>query len=165
VQKVQNQNQIGWEAELGSFGSCPTGREILKAMPVERNGSQSSRGVWQICILLFGISWAGSSWSQSAILPPPNSVSPSERNTTPVATSTGFGETNADFSGEPAKLNTLSQWEGLTVRSISFAGIEPGRLNPQDFHLPQSAGAPLNREAIRKSLRQLFATGIFERES
>ena len=57
---------------------------------------------------------------------------------------------------------TLDQWLGLPVRHISFEGVDPSRLDPLPGHLAQAEGAPLKPEDVRKSLRQLFATGLFE---
>jgi len=48
------------------------------------------------------------------------------------------------------------------VRRISFEGVSLDRLVPLPGHLAQAVGAPLNREELKKSLRQLFATGLFE---
>jgi Outer membrane protein/protective antigen OMA87 len=53
-------------------------------------------------------------------------------------------------------------WEGLTVRNITFEGIPAGRLSPVPEQLPQQPGKPLNADDVRESLRQLFATGLFE---
>jgi outer membrane protein assembly complex protein YaeT len=50
----------------------------------------------------------------------------------------------------------------LPVRRISFEGVSLDRLVPLPGHLTQAVGAPLNREELKKSLRQLFATGLFE---
>jgi outer membrane protein insertion porin family len=58
--------------------------------------------------------------------------------------------------------SSLPQWEGLPVRRISFEGVSIDRLAPLPGHLPQAEGAPLNREDLRKSLRQLYSTGLFE---
>ena len=48
------------------------------------------------------------------------------------------------------------------MRRISFEGVSLDRLVPLPGHLAQAVGAPLNREELKKSLRQLFATGLFE---
>ena len=56
----------------------------------------------------------------------------------------------------------LGQWQGLPVRSISFEGVDPSRLDPLPGHLPQAEGAPLNPDDVRRSLRRLFSTGLFE---
>jgi outer membrane protein assembly complex protein YaeT len=56
----------------------------------------------------------------------------------------------------------LAQWKGLPVRHISFEGVSPERLAKSSGHLAQAEGVPLNREALKRSLRQLFSTGLFE---
>ncbi len=48
------------------------------------------------------------------------------------------------------------------MRRISFEGVAAGRLAPLPGHLAQAEGAPLNPENLKKSLRQLFATGLYE---
>jgi len=58
--------------------------------------------------------------------------------------------------------STLSQWEGLTVLHIGFEGVDASRLAPLAGHLAQAVGAALNRENVQKSLRQLFATGVYD---
>ena len=66
---------------------------------------------------------------------------------------------------DPAAQSTpdsLDAWEGLPVRHISVTGVSLDRLAPLPGNLAQSEGKPLSREAIRRSLRQLFATGLFE---
>jgi outer membrane protein assembly complex protein YaeT len=57
---------------------------------------------------------------------------------------------------------SLAQWTGLPVRRISFVGVDEDRLAPLPGHLAQAEGAPLSPEDLKKSLRQLFATGLFE---
>ena len=59
-------------------------------------------------------------------------------------------------------IDSLTQWEGLKVRRISFAGVSPDRLARVTGHLSQKEGEALNREVLERSLRQLFATGLFE---
>jgi outer membrane protein assembly factor BamA len=54
------------------------------------------------------------------------------------------------------------QLEGLTVRKISFEGVDPARLAPLPGQLPQAAGVPLSLEKLKSSLRELFATGQYE---
>jgi outer membrane protein assembly complex protein YaeT len=56
----------------------------------------------------------------------------------------------------------MAQWEGLPVRQIAFEGVAADRLAPLPDHLAQAEGKPLAREDVQKSLRQLFATGLFE---
>jgi outer membrane protein assembly complex protein YaeT len=68
----------------------------------------------------------------------------------------------AASSTAEAGADSLAQWEGLPVRRISFEGVAADRLAPLEGHLAQAAGKPLRREDLQKSLRQLFATGLFE---
>jgi outer membrane protein assembly complex protein YaeT len=58
--------------------------------------------------------------------------------------------------------DSIAQWEGLTVRSISFGDVSAGRLSYLQGHLAQGEGAPLNREKVAASLRQVFETGLFD---
>jgi outer membrane protein insertion porin family len=57
--------------------------------------------------------------------------------------------------------DSITPWEGLTVRAISFAGVSPERLSFLKGHLAQAEGAPLDREKVAASLRQIFETGLF----
>jgi outer membrane protein assembly complex protein YaeT len=50
----------------------------------------------------------------------------------------------------------------MPIRRISFEGVATDRLLSIPDHLSQSLGAPLNREFLQASLRQLFSTGLFE---
>ena len=66
-------------------------------------------------------------------------------------------------SSDPlAETDSLAKWEGLPVRKISFEGVAPDRLAPLPGHLAQAEGKPLDRDDLQKSLRQLFASGLFE---
>ncbi len=56
----------------------------------------------------------------------------------------------------------LEQWEGLRVARIAFAGVPASRLAPLPDRLAQLAGTPLRQEALRRSLRQLYSTGLYE---
>ena len=53
-------------------------------------------------------------------------------------------------------------WEGLPVRRISFEGVSAARLGPVAGHLAQNVGEPLIDENLKRSLRQLFATGLYD---
>ena len=60
-----------------------------------------------------------------------------------------------------ASAGVLEKWEGLPVRHISFKGIEAAKLAPLPDHLAQAVGKPLRQEQLTESLRQLFATGLY----
>jgi len=53
-------------------------------------------------------------------------------------------------------------WEGLPVVAISFQGIPDDRLAPLPGHLAQVEGAPLTADNVKKSLRQLYASGLYD---
>ncbi|MGA2206345.1 MAG: POTRA domain-containing protein [Terracidiphilus sp.] len=64
-------------------------------------------------------------------------------------------------SPDPAR-DSYREWEGLPVRRISFEGVPPDRLTPLPCHLAQAEGAPLTAENLQKSLRQLYASGLYD---
>ena len=70
----------------------------------------------------------------------------------------------ADRGRQAAELSlgTDHAWTGLTVRSISFEGVSADRLNKVAGSLPQAVGQPLNPDDLRRSLRTLFATGLYD---
>jgi outer membrane protein assembly complex protein YaeT len=109
------------------------------------------------CVLVFGLSGEIHGWSQNA----------AGRATVdhPAATSAAF-LSPAAVQGTPAPsesdADSLAPWEGLPVRRISFEGVAAARLAPLPSHLAQAEGTPLSREDLKKSLRQLFSTGLFE---
>jgi outer membrane protein assembly complex protein YaeT len=79
---------------------------------------------------------------------------------TPAAAASGAAISDvADSSG---LADSLAQWEGLPVRRISFEGVAASRLTPLPGHLAQVEGAPFRRDDLKRSLRQLFSTGLYE---
>jgi outer membrane protein assembly complex protein YaeT len=48
------------------------------------------------------------------------------------------------------------------VRSIEFQGVPADRLQPLAGQLPVAQGAPLTEENLKRSLRQLYATGLYD---
>jgi outer membrane protein assembly complex protein YaeT len=112
---------------------------VLKAKPAGQCGKRSWYGILLAGLLALGIPCGCSAWSQS------------------VASS---GE-----SAAPAILisvDSLARWEGLPVRRISFAGVSADRLVPLSGHLEQAEGAPLSGENLKRSLRRLYLTGLYE---
>ena len=65
-------------------------------------------------------------------------------------------------SNNSVSSDSVFQWEGLPVRQISFSGVPADRLTPLPGHLAQAEGSPLIAEDLKKSLRQLFATGLYD---
>src|SRR5271157_1956905 len=98
-------------------------------------------GILLACILVFGID----GWSQ-----------------TPAGEAIVESAAAAPAALSEVDAGPLDRWEGLTVRQISFQGVAAGRLAPLPGHLAQAEGAPLSRDNLKRSLRQLFATGLYE---
>jgi outer membrane protein assembly complex protein YaeT len=102
------------------------------------------RGILLISILAFGLCGASFLWSENR---------------------SGIDESDSSVAVDPVAQSTpdsLDAWDGLLVRHISVTGVSLDRIAPLPGTLIQSEGKPLSREAIRRSLRQLFATGLFE---
>jgi outer membrane protein insertion porin family len=70
------------------------------------------------------------------------------------------GSGGSSYSGVAG--DALAKWQGLPVHSIVFAGVSPGRLASLEGHLAQHTGAPLDGEKVAASLRQVYATGLFD---
>jgi outer membrane protein insertion porin family len=121
---------------------------VLKAGPARQYGSRPEYGILLAGLLVFGVPGGAGLWSQSG---------PSGE----AAGAVDASGAAADPAAE-APSDSLAQWEGLPVRRISFEGVSLDRLVPLPGHLAQAVGAPLNREELKKSLRELFATGLFE---
>jgi outer membrane protein assembly complex protein YaeT len=117
------------------------GDKVLRAKPAGQCGNRCGCGILLVC----GLAAAMSGWSQLSAV----SAAP-------------LGNAPANAVVSAAGSDSLEQWEGLPVRGISFQGVAPARLQHLESHLSQELGAPLNADDMRKSLRQLFATGLFE---
>ncbi|MGH9600319.1 MAG: POTRA domain-containing protein, partial [Terracidiphilus sp.] len=57
---------------------------------------------------------------------------------------------------------SLAQWAGVPVRRIAFEGVTAAELAPLPERLAQAVGKPLSRADLSESLRQLFATGLYD---
>ncbi len=133
------------------------GEEILREMPGSpvaglhrwgerlkwQGGKRSGHGIFLACLLAFGVFGEIDGWSES------------------LSNSDGIPAAETDPSAQPPS-DPLAKLEGLSVRSISFEGVSVERLVPLSGHLAQAEGVPLNPDALKKSLHQLFATGLFE---
>jgi outer membrane protein assembly complex protein YaeT len=71
------------------------------------------------------------------------------------------GNPPASLSPGPESDPTLS-FEGLPVVRISFEGVSADRLSPLTDHLAQAEGTPLTADNIKRSLRQLYASGLYD---
>ena len=58
--------------------------------------------------------------------------------------------------------DALFQWEGLKIVRLDFAGVPASRLHPLTEHLAVRADSPFHLDALRRSLRQLYATGLYD---
>jgi len=95
-------------------------------------------------------------WCQAPAATPASSQSAPAQEIAQSATSTGP-------STHPVPTpDSVLQWQGLPVRSIAFEGVPADRLEPLAGHLPQAEGAPLTEENLKSSLRQLYATGLYD---
>ena len=112
----------------------------MKATRTRQCGNRYGYGILLACLLAFGISGG-------------IGVEPKRRERLRRRPASRLTQASSD---------SLAQWEGLPVRRISFEGVSADRLAPLPGHLAQAEGAPLSRENLKKSLRQLFATGLFE---
>jgi outer membrane protein assembly complex protein YaeT len=152
---------------------------VLKAMPAGQSGQRMRRGVLLACAvfaLQFAVQGRNGAWSQmqppdrAAGIPPVLLNAPAGDRTTPflgVAEEDGAFDNLAPMPQSPEPKNKepqdqIDRFEGLPVRRISFEGVAPARLAPLPGHLAQAEGAPLNREKLKASLRQLFATGLYD---
>jgi len=99
---------------------------------------------------VFGVTAGSVSWSQ---------IQPANEGSSSASSATALPAIDAHSQ---APSDSLTAWTGLPVRQISFEGVATDRLSPLAGHLAQAEGAPLDPENLRRSLRQLFATGLFE---
>ena len=56
----------------------------------------------------------------------------------------------------------LAEFLGSPVLRINFVGADPARFTPLPEGLAKLIGTPLTQESLSRSLRQVFATGLFE---
>ena len=55
-----------------------------------------------------------------------------------------------------------AQYWGASIRGIQFSGVSADQLTPLTQHLALKIGEPLNSDALAQSIRQLFATGLYQ---
>ena len=129
-------------------GSSATGLRRGDGKPMGRCNKRPGYGILRVCLLAFVILGGVEAWSQSS----PGGA----------GTSNARGPVTPTGQAAQTPSDSLEQWEGLPVRHITFAGVSADRLVPVASHLAQAEGTPLNRENLKRSLRQLFSTGLFE---
>lgn len=139
------------------------GRTILRVNPLGKYGSRLGFGVLLTCISVIpACGPACETVSAQAGPQPPvaqsslssrGESSPAEVQPSALADSTPLTDMVPDVT---------AQWTGLPVRHIAFEGVPGDRLASLRGHLEQAEGARLTRENVASSLRQLFATGLFD---
>lgn len=78
----------------------------------------------------------------------------------PDSPTPAIGTRVADPAAQSESAGT--HWQGRIVRKISFEGIPLDRLSPLPEQLAQQPGKALNIDDVRESLRQLYASGLYE---
>jgi outer membrane protein assembly complex protein YaeT len=125
------------------------GEMILTRSPVVRRSIQCSLGV----LLTVGLAL----W----VFAPKSNAQTRARIVHRIEASRG-GSPAADIAGDAEAGDPASKLAGLQVIRISFEGVPAARLAPLPDHLAQTTGAPLSEAKLAASLRQLYATGLYE---
>ena len=154
--------QAGWVVQRAWVPWFLWGWMNLRTKPSGLRGSTRSlrnSGVLVAGVLLFLL---------PAWLPCSGQSSPSPQASTGLAARSPNSSQNADIpvggteNAEAPEPDAFSPWQGLPVRTIAFEGVQAERLEPLAGHLPQAEGARFDSDDVRRSLRQLFATGLYE---
>jgi len=85
-----------------------------------------------------------------------------ENPSTPAHASRGTAKPGQVQPMRDSASDPISLWKGLLVRRIVFEGVTADRLAPLPSHLAQAIGEPLSQRRLARSLRQLYATGLYE---
>jgi len=128
---------------------------VLKMRPVRHGGNRCGFGILLTCAAAMAIGGGIEARSQAA---PSSNPAVLEAPSAAV----GASDSQPDTASAEVGQDLVAQWEGRPVRSISFMGVAASRLAPLPDHLAQAAGTPLRRENLKKSVRQLYATGLYE---
>jgi len=116
---------------------------VLKTMSAIRCGN--GRGKLPAPLLVFSVAAAHLLIVQTAAsLPTQSSVRPSRQ------------------IAQSAEAKALSSFQGLTVTRLVIDGVAPDRIAPVKNSLALAAGSALTLEKLQTSLRQIYATGLFD---
>jgi outer membrane protein insertion porin family len=85
----------------------------------------------------------------------PSGATPAQAQQTTPSEATTAAENNAELT------TSLWQWKGLIVEKILFKGVTFDATDTLPKELTQKAGAPLDPQEVRASLRRLFASGRY----
>ena len=122
---------------------------MRKNMPAWRLSPKVRQRVLTAFLFFFIFSAIANGWSQSGKSLP---------------TEPAGHDSDSTVDGPGSDLDPAPQpwWEGLPVKEIAFDGVGPDRLQPLARNLPQPVGMPVDRDKIAKSLRELYASGLFD---
>ncbi len=113
---------------------------VLRIKPATKDGA--GRAMLAVTVLSFWVLSGSTGWCQAA--------DGAGRAATPPQ--------NVSHASAPS----LSAWQGLSVRSIRFEGVPERRLAPLPDRLALTVGATLTEDKVKESLRQLYASGLFD---
>lgn len=128
---------------------CFSGETLLRARPASQFADR-----WAFKIL-FATLLGLISLSKPLVLA---QETPAEPQAAPPAQSLS-GDTQSD---EEPGVNSLGNFEGVPVERIQFEGVDPSRLSPLPDRLERVQGSPLTQDLLARTLRQVYATGLFE---
>jgi outer membrane protein insertion porin family len=133
----------------------------LRLIPPGQCGSRCGFGIWLACLLTLAMLGATPGRCQS---PRASESSPLSHDPSQLSANGPKAQDKPQQVAGPLVTGqkSLAQWQGLPVRRISFSGVSAERLAPLKGKLAQAEGSRLNRENLASSLRQLFATGLFD---
>lgn len=80
----------------------------------------------------------------------------------PLPERTAAVEPAAEPESAPVPASAEFLYEGLVVRRVEFADVAAERLQSLRETFPLSVGMTLSREAVRQSLRRVYASGLYE---
>ncbi len=130
---------------------------MRKALPAWQLGPRMRRRVLPTCLFLL-IATGDQSWSQAPASAPDSRLG----GRFAMTAVDSYGSISHGAADDEVQFAQWSEWEGLPVREIAFEGVPADRLRPLSGHLPQAVDAPLNRENVASSLRELYATGLYD---
>ncbi len=142
------------------------GRKILRSNPPGRSGSGHRLVLVLACtsILAAGEVLASAQAPPQAAAGATSAASQRSRFDADAANSgVSAGDAGASATEPPGSIpDNMAQLEDLPVRHMAYEGVATDRLASLHGQLAQAEGAPLNRENVATTLRQLFATGLFD---
>jgi outer membrane protein insertion porin family len=87
-----------------------------------------------------------------------NAVTPAQAQPSSAGAKAGESQAAGDSAG---LTTTVWEWKGLRVDKILFEGVTFDASDTLPKELPQKAGTPLDPQAVRTSVRRLFASGRY----